>query len=62
NTWASIYLSTRDRLVKNKARQQLIEIWTRIYRQAPSEQAKTRAKTELKALGFDVESGLEIGP
>jgi hypothetical protein len=62
NTWASIYLSARDRLVKNKARQQLIEIWARIYRQAPSDKAKVRAKTELEALGFDVESGLEIGP
>lgn len=62
NTWASIYLSTREKLVKNKARQKLIELWTRIYRQAPSEQAKLRARIELKALGCDVESGLEFGP
>src|SRR5262249_22967490 len=56
NTWTTIYVSTKDQLVKEHARQQLIRLGTRVRKQAPSEKARLRARAELKLLGVDVEA------
>src|SRR5215471_4692545 len=56
NTWTNIYVSTKDELVKEHARQQLISLWTMVNKQAPSEKARLRARAELKLLGVDVEA------
>ncbi len=55
NTWTNIYVSTKDSLVKEHARQQLISLWIMVYRQAPDQKARARAAAELKLLGVDVE-------
>lgn len=55
NTWANIYLSTRDELVKKEAAGKLKELWLTVYRTVPSEGARKRAVEQLKALGVEIE-------
>jgi len=55
NTWSIIYTSTKDRLVKAHARQQLIGFWTVVLERSPNEKDRARARAELKWLGPDVE-------
>lgn len=54
NTWASIYNSSRDALVKNQAARQLTDLWMTVYRTVPGEGARKRAVAELKKLGVEV--------
>ncbi len=59
NTWANIYNSSQEALVKRKAALQLRSLWLTVYTTVPSLAAKQRAKSELKALGFDTQ-GREV--
>jgi hypothetical protein len=54
NTWASIYNSSDDLLVKREAAAKLQELWLTIYRTVPSQAARERAVAELKLLGVEV--------
>lgn len=53
NTWASIYNSSNDVLVKREAAGRLKELWLTIYRTVPSKAARERAVAELKLLGVE---------
>jgi hypothetical protein len=54
NTWANIYLSTKDTLVKEQAASKLRELWLFVYHNVPSPGAKKRAVEQLRALGVEV--------
>lgn len=53
-TWDNIYRSSTETRVKEAARKQLVEIWTRVYKLSPSMQARKRALAELERLGMPV--------
>lgn len=59
NTWANIYLSTEDELVKREAGQRLKNLWLIVYKTVPSEAAKKRAVEQLRALGVNLEEKTE---
>jgi len=40
--------------VRNQARQRLIELWIKVYRTAPNQPARVRAKAELELLGVQL--------
>lgn len=52
-TWTTIYLSSSDRLVRKRARVQVMRLWREVYRRAPSENLRLRAAAELELFGSD---------
>jgi hypothetical protein len=56
-TWEAIYSSqSNNSLVKDTARTKLINLWLKIYKEAPSAPIKKRAKQKLNELGIDVQN------
>ncbi len=53
-TWRSLYLSTSDPNVKASAREKLVQLWSRVYKEAPTEQIRRHAVQELQGLGVEV--------
>jgi hypothetical protein len=53
-TWEIIYVSTKDALVKESARQKLIPLLTYVYQNAPLESARKVAANKLRLLGVEL--------
>jgi hypothetical protein len=51
NVWDSIYASSTDAGVKEKARVRLVGLWLRVYRSSPSREIKKRALEQLQKFG-----------
>ncbi len=55
NIWDSIYGSSSDEMVKEKARGHLISLWMQVYKSATTDTIKNRARSCLKLLGVTVD-------
>lgn len=54
NTWDTIYRTSTDQLVKERAKERLAATWMRIFRLSPSEVIRKRARKALAELGVEV--------
>jgi tetratricopeptide (TPR) repeat protein len=55
NIWDSIYGSSRDEIVREKARGHLISLWMQVYKSATTDTIKNRARSCLRLLGVSVD-------
>lgn len=56
NVWDSVYRSSTDPEVKQKALEKLILLWVKVYKTAPTTTIKERALNQLKELGVSMDS------
>lgn len=54
NTWDTIYRTSDDPLVKQRAREHLAASWMKVFKLSPSEEIRKRARTALSELGVEV--------
>lgn len=54
NTWDTIYRSSADPLVKERAKERLAATWMRVFKVSPSEEIRKKARTALNELGVQV--------
>lgn len=54
NTWDTIYRTSDDPLVKQRAREHLATSWMKVFKLSPSEEIRKRARTALSELGVEV--------
>jgi len=54
NTWDTIYRTSTDPLVKERAEQKLAATWMRVFKLSPSEEIRKRARKALSELGVEV--------
>jgi len=54
NTWDTIYRTSNDPLVKERAEQKLAATWMRVFKLSPSEEIRKRARKALAELGVEV--------
>lgn len=54
NTWDTIYRTSTDQLVRERAKERLAATWMRIFRLSPSEEIRKRARKALAELGVEV--------
>lgn len=54
NTWNSIYTSSKDKLVRDRARERLAHAWIKVFRLSPSEKIRQKAIDELQKMGIEV--------
>jgi len=54
NVWDRIYYSSKDILVKERARGKLASLWLTIYKKSPATQIKKRALEQLNKLGAQI--------
>lgn len=55
NTWSNVYATSEDGMVRDMAKAKLTEGWMLVFRRAPTDPIRQRARTALKELGIDVE-------
>lgn len=55
NTWSNVYSTSDDGMVRDMAKAKLTEGWMQVFRRAPTDPIRQRARTALKELGIDVE-------
>ncbi|MBX9669599.1 MAG: hypothetical protein K2X93_18390 [Candidatus Obscuribacterales bacterium] len=56
SSWLSIYETADEPRVKEKAREKSIYLWVQVYKVAPNELFRDKAKKTLKSLGVDIDS------
>ena len=54
NTWDTIYRTTSDPLVKDRAKERLAATWMRVFKASPSEEIRKKARKALAELGVEV--------
>lgn len=54
NTWDTIYRTSTDPLVKERAKERLAATWMRVFKVSPSEEIRKKARTALAELGVEV--------
>lgn len=54
NTWDTIYRTSTDPLVKERAKERLAATWMRVFKVSPSEEIRKRARKALAELGVEV--------
>ena len=54
NTWDTIYRTSDDPLVKQRAREHLAASWMKVFKLSPSEEIRKRARSALSELGVEV--------
>ena len=54
NTWDTIYRTSSEPLVKERAKERLAATWMRVFKLSPSEEIRKRARTALAELGVEV--------
>jgi hypothetical protein len=53
NVWDSIYYSSTDPVIQDRAHTKLTSLWLRVYKTAPSEEIQKRALEQLHKIGID---------
>ena len=56
NSWLNVYLASDSGFVKDQAREKCIWLWVQVYKTAPNDAYRNRAREVLKELGVDVGS------
>ena len=56
NSWHSVYKSTAEGPVKEHARERCVWLWVQVYKTAPNDAYRNRAREVLRELGVDVGS------
>lgn len=54
NTWDTIYRTSTDLLVKERAKERLAATWMRVFKVSPSEEIRKKARKALSQLGVEV--------
>ncbi len=54
NTWDTIYRTSTDPLVKERAKERLAATWMRVFKVSPSEEIRRKARKALAELGVEV--------
>lgn len=54
NTWDTIYRTSTDQLVKERAKERLAATWMRVFKVSPSEEIRKKARKALAELGVEV--------
>jgi hypothetical protein len=54
NTWDTIYRTSADPLVKERAKERLAATWMRVFKVSPSEEIRKKARKALAELGVEV--------
>jgi hypothetical protein len=54
NTWDTIYRTSTDQLVKERAKERLAATWMRVFNVSPSEEIRKKARKALAELGVEV--------
>ncbi len=57
NVWDSIYSSSKDSTVKERARMKLASLWLRVYKTSPSKEIKKKALEQLHKIGIEDPTG-----
>lgn len=55
NTWSNVYSTSEDGMVRDMAKAKLTEGWMQVFKRAPTDPIRQRARAALKELGIDVE-------
>lgn len=54
NTWDTIYRTSHDPLVKERAKERLAATWMRVFKVSPSEEIRKKAQKALAELGVEI--------
>ncbi|HEY9732224.1 MAG TPA: hypothetical protein V6C89_09935 [Drouetiella sp.] len=54
NVWDSMYRSSTDASVKQRALEKLVTLWVKVYKTAPTATIKNRARNQLRELGVSI--------
>ncbi len=57
NVWDSIYNSSTDSDIKERARKKLASLWLKVYKTSPSKEIKKRALEQLQRFGIEEPNG-----
>ncbi len=53
NVWDSIYNSSTDSVIKERARKKLASLWLKVYKTSPAKEIKKRALEQLNKIGIE---------